>query len=77
MKSKHVYFTAPDGTRRLRSSTYALKGGGYLHFDHFIQPIELPSRLGADQPLARRKANKAAITAEDAKMPIAETGELS
>lgn len=44
MKPKLVYFIAPNGKKTLRCATYALSGGGFLHFDHYIQPI----RFGPD-----------------------------
>lgn len=34
-----------------RASTYALKGGGFLHIDRLIMPIAIPRRLTAVPPL--------------------------
>ncbi len=38
----------PKQTRR--ASTYALKGGGFLHIDRLIIPIEIPKRRKCKRP---------------------------
>lgn len=54
----------------IRSSTYPLKGGGYLHIDRIILPICVPRHLRAVPPLPEKAKVKVTKTKVE-KIPIA------
>jgi len=81
MKPKIVYVTLANGKRVVRCSTYAQPNGGYLHIDNLIQPICLPSRLGAVPPPVGKDSqpptnNPRRKSGKDVKMPTAEARKL-